>query len=131
MSFRRPIVIMEMPEQLNAIEAQEFMQDMEPLLEDEQPRIVFDCSQIRALNRPGVEMILHCMEVAMNLNGELKLAAISPEAKAVLELMEVTGVFQAFATAEDAVRSFPTGEGVSKRAGSVNLYSAESLKKAS
>lgn len=131
MSFRRPVVIMEMPEELNAVEAQQFMQDMQPLLEDERPRIVFDCSQLRAVNRAGVDMILHCLEAAMNLDGNLKLAAISPEAKAVLELMGVAGVFQAFATTDDAVRSFPTDEGMSKRAASVDLYSSESLKKAS
>ncbi len=130
MSSRRPVLVMEMPEQLNAVRVQEFMQDMQPLLEDEQPRIVFDCSQVRALDRAGVDMISHCLELAMNLNGDLKLAAVSPEAKAVLELMGGAGVLQAFATSDDAIRSFQAGEGIGRKAASVNLYSSESLKKA-
>jgi anti-anti-sigma regulatory factor len=122
---------MEMPEQLEAVQVQEFMRDMQPLLEDEQPRIVFDCSKVRDLDRVGVDMILHCAEVALNLDGDLKLAGMSPEAKAVLELMGGTGMLQAFATSADAVRSFQTGERMGKKAASVNLYSSESLKKAS
>ena len=131
MSFRRPVLILEMPEQLNAQQVQAFMQDLEPRFEDEQPRIVFDCSQVRALNHAGVEMILHCLEVAMNLDGDLKLAALSPESKAVLELMGGAGVIQAFATSEDAVRNLQADEGMAKRAASVNPYSPESLNKAS
>jgi anti-anti-sigma factor len=131
MSFRRPVLIMEMPEHLNAVEVQQFMQNLQPLLEDEQPRIVFDCSQVRALDRAGVSMILHCLEEAMNLDGDLKLAAVSPEAKAVLELTGGARVLQGFATSEDAVRSLQVSERIGKRAASVNPYSSESLKKAS
>ena len=129
MSFRRPVLIMEMPEQLNALEVEDFMRDLKPLLEDEQPRIIFDCSQVRAIDRAGVDMIMHCSEVVKNLNGDVKLAALSPEARAILELMGGAGVLQAYATSDDAVRSFQGAEG--KRAGSVNLYNSESLKKAS
>lgn len=131
MSFRRPVLILEMPEQLHAPQVQAFMQDLEPLFAAEQPRIVFDCSHVRALDRAGAEMILHCLEVAMNLDGDLKLAALSPESRAVLELMGGAGVLQAFATSEDAVRNFEADEGMSKRAASVKPYSSESLKKAS
>src|ERR1700757_919945 len=127
MSFRRPVLIMEMPEQLNAAWVQEFTQDLQPLLEENQPRIVFDCSQVRGLDRAGVDMILHCLELAMNLNGDLKLSAVSPEAKAVLELMAPAGALQAFATSEDAVRNSQAGESIGKKAASVNLYSSESL----
>jgi|SRR5579862_2851198 len=131
MSFRRPVLIMEMPKQLNALEVERFMQDLQPLLDAEQPRIVFDCSSVQALDRAGVEMMMHCSEVALTLEGELKLAALSPEAQAVLKLMGGSGVLQAFATSDDAVRSFQGLEAGGKRNASVNLFSSESLKKAS
>ena len=41
-----PVVIMQMPEQLNAVGVRTFMQEMQPLLEAHRPRIVFDCSQV-------------------------------------------------------------------------------------
>ncbi len=131
MSFRRPVLIMEMPEQLNVPEVESFMQDLQPLLEIENPRIVFDCSRVRALDHAGVDMMMNCLEGAMNLEGDLKLAALSPEAQAVLEVMGAAGVLQAFATSDEAVRSFQGCEEPGRRVASVNLFSSESLKKAS
>jgi len=131
MSFRRPVLIMEMPEQLNVLEVEGFMQDLQPLLEVEQPRIVFDCSHVREMDRAGVDMLMHCLELAMNLDGDLKLAALSAEAQAVLGLMGVAGVLQGFETSDEAVRSFEGCEAPDRRLASVNLFGSESLKKAS
>lgn len=101
-----PVVVMQMPEQLNSEAARTFVQDMEPLLETHRPRIVFDCSQVRYMDSAGVEMMLHCLEEAMKRDGDLKLAALSPESEVILELMRVARVFEAFATSDEAVRSF-------------------------
>jgi anti-sigma B factor antagonist len=101
-----PIVVMQLPEQLNAREVRTFMQELEPLLDSHRPRIVFDCSQVRYMDGAGVEMMLQCLEEAMKRDGDLKLAALSPESEVVLELMRVARVFEAFATSDDAVRSF-------------------------
>src|SRR5487761_661832 len=120
MSFRRPVLIMEMPEQLNVPETESFMQDLQPLLEAEQPRIVFDCSHVRALDRAGVDMLMRCLECAINLDGDVKLAALSPEAQAVLELMGAADVLQAFETSDEAVRSFQGCEAIGRRVASVN-----------
>src|SRR5580704_5704666 len=101
-----PIVVMQLPEQLNAREVRTFMQELEPLLDSHRPRIVFDCSQVRYMDGAGVEMMLHCLEEAMKRDGDLKLAALSPESEVVLELMRVARVFEAFASSDEAVRSF-------------------------
>jgi anti-anti-sigma factor len=113
-----PVVIMQMPEQLNAVGVRTFMQELEPLLETHRPRIVLDCSQVRYMDSAGVEMMLHCLEEAMKRDGDLKLASLSPESEVVLELMRVARVFEAFATSEEAVRSFNAipAEGVSPSA---------------
>jgi anti-anti-sigma factor len=113
-----PVVVMQMPEQLDSTAVRAFMQDMQPLLEIHRPRIVFDCSQVRYMDSAGVEMILHCLEEAMKRDGDLKLAALSPESEVVLELMRVARVFEAFATSDEAVRSFNAvpAEGVSQEA---------------
>jgi anti-sigma B factor antagonist len=113
-----PVVIMQMPEQLNAVGVRTFMQELEPLLEAHRPRIVFDCSQVRYMDSAGVEMMLHCLEEAMKRDGDLKLASLSPESEVVLELMRVARVFEAFATSDEAVRSFSAiaAEGVSQNA---------------
>jgi anti-anti-sigma factor len=101
-----PVVIMQLPEQLNLDGVRTFQQELEPLLECHRPRIVLDCSQVRYIDSAGVEMMLHCLEEAMKRDGDLKLAALSRESEVVLELMRVARVFEAFATSDEAVRSF-------------------------
>jgi anti-sigma B factor antagonist len=101
-----PVVVMQMPEELNLDGARSFLQELEPLLECHRPRVVLDGSQIRYIDSAGVEMMLHCLEEAMKRDGDLKLAALSHESEVVLELMRVARVFEAFATADEAVRSF-------------------------
>ena len=101
-----PVVVMQVPEVLHAREVQSFMQEMGPLLESNRPRVVFDCSLVRSMESAGVEMLLSCLEEVLKRDGDLKLAALSPEAEVILELMRVARVFETFQTCEEAVRSF-------------------------
>ncbi len=101
-----PVVVMQLPEQLNGVEVRNFVQELEPLLEHNRPRIVLECSQVRSLDSTGVEMLLHCLEEALKRDGDLKLAALSPEAEVILELMRVSRVFETFQTSDEAVQSF-------------------------
>lgn len=101
-----PVVVMQLPEELNRSGAQSFLQEAEPLLDCHRPRIVLDCSQVRSIDSAGVEMMLHCLEEAMKRDGDLKLASLSAESEVILELMRVARVFEAFATSDEAVRSF-------------------------
>src|SRR6202051_3486689 len=95
-----------MPEQLNSVEAQAFLQELKPLLDCPRPRIILDCSAVRHIDGAGVAMMLHCLEEAMKRDGDLRLAALSPESEVVLELMRVARVFEAFTTSDEGVRRF-------------------------
>lgn len=106
MLTNRPVVVMELPEQLDLSQAQNFLQELQPLLETNRPRIVLDCAQVRYIDNAGVEMLLHCLEEAMKRDGDLKLAAVSREAAVILEMMRVDRVFEMFATSDEAARSF-------------------------
>jgi anti-anti-sigma factor len=97
---------MQVPEQLTGRETHEFMRDLVPLLESSRPRIVLECSQVRSMDTAGVEALLHCLEESLKRDGDLKLAALSPEAEVILELLRVARVFETFPTSEEAVRSF-------------------------
>jgi anti-sigma B factor antagonist len=101
-----PVVVMQVPEILNVKEVHSFMEELGPLLESNRPRIVLDCSQVRSMESAGVEMLLRCLEEVLKRDGDLKLAALSPEAEVILELTRVARVFETFQTCEDAVRSF-------------------------
>jgi anti-sigma B factor antagonist len=106
MSVSRPVVVMQLPEQLNQDSVPASMHEVAPLLESNRPRVVFDCSLVRSIDGAGVEMLLECLEEAMKRDGDLKLSAVSPELEVILELMRVDRVFEVFATAEEAARSF-------------------------
>jgi anti-anti-sigma factor len=106
MLSNRPVVVMELPEQLALQQVKNFLRELEPILESPRPRIVLDCSQVRRLDSTGVEMLLQCLEEAMKRDGDLKLAAVTPESAVILELMRVDRMFEVFASSDEAVRSF-------------------------
>lgn len=101
-----PVVVMQIPEILNAREAHDFMRELGPMLESTRPRIVLDCSQVRSIDSAGVEVLLQSLEEALKRDGDLKLAALSPEAEVMLELMRVARVFETFEGCDEAVKSF-------------------------
>src|SRR5690348_16816958 len=101
-----PIVVIQVPEHLSVGTVQVFRNELEPLLEANRPRVVLDCSQVRSIDSAGVETLLHSLEEALKRDGDLKLAALSPECEVMLELTRVARVFETFETCDDAVRSF-------------------------
>jgi anti-sigma B factor antagonist len=106
MYTRGPVIVMELPEHLNHAEGRTFLAEMKPLLENDRPRVVLDCSQVQHIDSAGIEILLECMEEAMKRDGDLKLAALSQASSAILELMRVDRLFEVFDTAEEAARSF-------------------------
>lgn len=106
MSTKGPVIVMELPEQLQSAEAKTFLDELQPLLEMDRPAIVLDCAQVQHLDGEGVEILLHCLEEAMKRNGDLKLAAVSPASAVILELMRADRLFEVFDTPQQAVRSF-------------------------
>jgi anti-sigma B factor antagonist len=106
METSRPVVVKRMPERLNQKQARTFLREIQPLLNTDRPQLVFDCSLIRQMDAAGVDMLLHCMAQIMKRDGELKLAAVSPQAAVVLELTRTDRLFEVFETSGDAVRSF-------------------------
>jgi anti-sigma B factor antagonist len=106
MDTRGPVIVMELPEQLDRAEVKTFLTELQPLLEEERPSVVLDCSKIQHMDSAGVEMLLYCLEQAMKRDGDLKLAAVSPASAVILELMRVDRLFEVFETTEQAIRSF-------------------------
>lgn len=106
MYTRGPVIVMELPEKLNHVEGRTFLAEMKPLLENDRPRIVLDCSQVQHIDSAGIEVLLECMDEVMKRDGDLKLATLSPSCAAILELMRVDRLFEVFETADEAARSF-------------------------
>jgi len=106
MNAGRPVIVQQLPEKLSREQVPPFLQDIEPFLQGERPRIVFDFSQVAQVDSAGIEMLLSCMEEVLKRNGDLKLAAVPPEAAVVLELTGVDRLFEIFDDPADAAESF-------------------------
>jgi hypothetical protein len=79
---------------------------MQDVLRMDQPRVVFDFCSVTHLDSAGIDFLLNCLSAIVRRDGELKLAAVSPQAATVLEITRVGRFFEIFPTVEDAVRSF-------------------------
>ncbi len=106
METSRPVIVKRVPESLNLRQARVFLEEVRPLLEHDRPQLVFDLSLVRKLDSAGVDMLLHCMKEASRRDGDLKLAALSPQAQVVLDLTRTSRLFETFATSAEAARSF-------------------------
>lgn len=106
MESTRAVVVKHLPERVNAKQSREFVREMQCVLTSDRPQIVFDLSQVRYLDAAGVDMLLHCMAEVMKRDGDLKLAAVSPEAAVILEMTRTDRFFEIYETSSDAVRSF-------------------------
>ena len=83
-----------------------FFKELESRMNVGRPCMVLDCSRVRELDRFAIHMLLCCLEEAMKRDGDVKLAAVSPAARATLELTRVDRLFEIYDTETEAVNSF-------------------------
>ena len=100
------VTVKKLPERVSVSEARQLLAELEPKLESDRPCLVFDCSDVMQIDSAGIEMLLRCMEEAIKRNGDVKLAALSPQVAIILEITRVDRLFEIFATPSDAVESF-------------------------
>ena len=67
---------------------------------------VVDLSGVRFMNSSGLGMLVGALTTARNTGGDLRLAAVGDRVRAILEVTQLDGVFQSFASAAEAVASF-------------------------
>lgn len=101
-----PVVVMQLPEQVDAQVEQLFLRDLNDRMDASRPRIVLDCSPLLQLDRPTVHLLLGCLEGAMKRNGDVKLATLSDEAHLVFPQSGLEGLFEIFDTVSEAVDSY-------------------------
>ena len=100
------VTVTTMPvEELDASNAGEFRRDITPLL-DAQTNLVLDLSRLRFVDSSGLGAFISCLRKLNAKGGDLKLCGMSPQVRAVFELVRMHRVFDILATKEDAVRAF-------------------------
>jgi anti-anti-sigma factor len=102
------VVVKTLPVRLDAADLVVFQRDMEVALLSDSPHVVLDLSPVKYLGSAGIEFLLECLSRIVRRDGDMKLAALSPESAALLSLTRVERFFEIFRTVEDAVNSFDT-----------------------
>lgn len=76
------------------------------LIEREQTRVVIDLSKIARINSQGIGVLVSCLTLLRDVEGEMKIAGANPNISSHLELLKLYTVLESFPTAEEAVESF-------------------------
>jgi anti-sigma B factor antagonist len=100
------VIVKELPQRISGHHARLFLGELEDSMNGQRPCVVLDCSRIHQMDIPAIHLLLDCLEHAMKHNGDIKLAGVLDEAKAMLELTGVARLFEQFNTNADAIRSF-------------------------
>jgi anti-sigma B factor antagonist len=100
------VTVTQLPQTLDMKRGRLFFKELESRINIDRPCIVLDCSQVQQMDRFAIHMLLCCLEEAMKRDGDVKLAAVPPLARATLELMRVDRLFEIYATETEAVNSF-------------------------
>jgi anti-anti-sigma factor len=102
----RAVTVSQLPETLNDEQEWAFLEELKSNMNADRPRIVLNCSNLRAFDRSSLHLLLCCLEEAMKRNGDVKLVAVRTDARGVLEAAGVDRLFKIFDTEADAVKSF-------------------------
>jgi anti-sigma B factor antagonist len=106
MESKKSVVVKRIPQRMGLKQAREFLREVWPLLRSDRPQLVFDMSAVQHMDAAGVDVLLHCMREVMEHDGDLKLAAPSPQAAIVLELTRTGRLFEIYENTAGAVKSF-------------------------
>ena len=69
-----------------------------------QPQFVFDMSGVQHLNAAGIDLLLKCVVEIANRDGEVKLAAASPQISLILELTQMNELLDVYESVEGALQ---------------------------
>jgi anti-sigma B factor antagonist len=95
-------------EALDASNAEEFRQEMAPVLADCR-RLVLDLGRVQFMDSRGCGAILSCLKRVAEAGGDLKLCQVGRFVRTVLELMRLHRICDICDTRESAVRALGGG----------------------
>jgi anti-sigma B factor antagonist len=98
-------VVSVLVEELDASNVDEFKSSMTPVLEAH-TKLVFDLHRLRFTDSSGLGAFLSCLRHVNARGGDVKLCGLSPQVRAVFELVRLHRIFDIYSTPEEAVRAF-------------------------
>jgi anti-sigma B factor antagonist len=103
---QRAVIVTQLP-LLDAKNGREFLRRLaESMTTIIRPGVVLDCSSLDRSDAGVLELLLCCLEEALKCNGDVRLAALHPDVKAMLDSTGAGNLFRIFATINEAAESF-------------------------
>jgi anti-sigma B factor antagonist len=102
----RVVTVRHFPETLSDRQISDFFSEIKRCLDVDRPCLVLDCSQLSQMDKHIVLLLLDCLEEAMKRNGDVRLAGVSPQARAALKATHADALFILSETVADAIASF-------------------------
>jgi anti-sigma B factor antagonist len=100
------VAVVSLPvEELDASNVGEFKRDMAPVLEAN-TKVVFDLRRLRFTDSSGLGAFISCLRHVNARGGNVKLCGMSPQVRAVFEMVRLHRIFDIYSTPEEAVRAF-------------------------
>ncbi|PVE19209.1 STAS domain-containing protein [Arthrobacter sp. Bz4] len=87
---------------LNMVSAPELREFVSELISDGSTRIVVNLEQAVFMDSSGLGALIGCLKAARQAGGDLRIAAVQPQVKMVLQLTSMDKVLTPYATAEEA-----------------------------
>lgn len=103
---KRVVTVLRVPDNLRWKRRRSFLREVQACMIEGRPRIVLDCSGLRHVDSSALRLLLYCLEEAMKLNGDVKLAALPSGSEQILETTGAIRIFDFYGTTADAVNSF-------------------------
>jgi len=103
----RRVIVKEMPQACDGSQRRAFLRELNAeIAKHVRPSVVIDCARMRQVSTPMLMLLLCCLEETMKRNGDVRLAALPPDARQALERTRVRHLFRVFGSCADAVKSF-------------------------
>ncbi|MBI5266208.1 MAG: STAS domain-containing protein [candidate division Zixibacteria bacterium] len=110
---------------IDTLTASELEEVIDSLLKRHRYRIVIDLAGVDYISSAGWGIFIsHIRDVRAN-NGDIKLSGMVSDVYEIFQLLEFDNILQAFASVDEATRSFPvaeSGDGLKKKGSEVTRY---------
>lgn len=103
---QRAVIVTQLPP-MDAKNGRDFVRQLsESMTTIIRPGVVLDCSSLDWFDAGILDLLLCCLEEALKCNGDVRLAGLHPDVKALLDSTGAGNLFQIFATINEATESF-------------------------
>ncbi len=100
------VTVLQLDGRLDAAEALQVKQRVESLIAKKNVRIVFDLGSVTFVDSSGLGSLVACLRSVSKADGDVRIAALKDQVRAVFELTRLHRIFEVFDAADDAVKSF-------------------------